>query len=230
MAYNNAVDDRVARWDDVVFDFEPFNFEPFDPMMADWLEGIDLESLGSFADPWSDALAWLEQDRARKKAPRRGRRVANRVGFTLSASLLLLSTVGRLAVEPVTVSSASMQPTLMPGGRLVVEKVSLHFSQLRRGELVVVEDPHGGAPLVKRVIAVGGERVQIDSGVLRVDGDIITDQFGKPDAEVAEFYGPLDVPKGSIFVVGDNRRESDDSREFGPITASHIIGRVLFGA
>jgi signal peptidase I len=224
MDHDIAIDEFTVRWEDLVAGYEPFDDT------WDWLEGIDLASLPNVLDPWSDALAWLEQDKARKKAPRRGRRVATRVGFTVSASLLILSTVGRLAVEPVTVSSASMQPTLVPGDRLVIEKISHHFSPLRRGELVVVEDPHGGAPLVKRVIAVGGERVQIDSGVLRVDGDIVTDEFGKPDTEVAEFYGPLDVPKGSIFVVGDNRRESADSREFGPITEPHIIGRIWFGA
>jgi signal peptidase I len=136
--------------------------------------------------------------------------------------------VSRFGAERVMVASASMRPTLSPGDHVVLDKMSFRFRAPRRGEVVVIDDPHGRGSLVKRVVALGGDEVELDNGVLIVNGKAVPRRGELPNLDVAEFFGPAHVPEGSVFVLGDNRGESDDSREFGPVTHDHLIGRVWF--
>lgn len=162
-----------------------------------------------------------------------------RLGTGLSVALVLLVTVGRMIVEPVTVSSASMQPAFQPGDRVVIDKVSFRFREAHRGEVVVLDDPHGDGPLIKRVVGIGGDEIGIENGVLLVNGTAIhlggtasasSGSAGSGSAGsgvVGDFFGPVTVPLGQVFVLGDNRSASDDSREFGPVSDVALIGRVL---
>jgi signal peptidase I len=106
--------------------------------------------------------------------------------------------------------------------------MSYRFRAPRRGELVVIDDPHGRGALVKRVVALGGDEVELDNGVLIVNGKSVPSRGALPNGDVAEFFGPVHVPAGKVFVLGDNRGESDDSREFGFVAHDHVIGRVWF--
>ncbi|MEA3218019.1 MAG: signal peptidase [Acidimicrobiia bacterium] len=159
-----------------------------------------------------------------------GRRLARGLTTGLACFALLAALAARFTVEPILVTSSSMRPTLAAGDRVLVEKVTYRFRAPHRGEVVVITDPHGGTPLVKRVVAVGGDRVELNSGVLLVNDRVVPDRGAQPDAEVAEFFGPLDVPAEHLFVLGDNRAESDDSREFGSVDERRVIGRVWLGA
>lgn len=117
-----------------------------------------------------------------------------------------------------------MQPNLYVGDRLMTEKISYHLHPPRRGDVVIIERPAGEVSLVKRVVAVEGEVVEVRDGHTFVNGQPIDEpwvaHFGGQD------YGPALVPPGHLFVVGDNRAVSRDSRAIGPVPVDSIRGRV----
>jgi signal peptidase I len=137
--------------------------------------------------------------------------------------LLLVRT---FLAEPVRVHGDSMQPTLRPGAVVVIDKVGYRFHDPRRGDVVVTSDPRNGVSIVKRVVAVGGDSVALENGSLVVNGVTVAETY-IDNADMAGFYfGPDVVPEGDVFVLGDHRAVSVDSRTFGPIAVDSIEGRV----
>ncbi|MFH9978981.1 signal peptidase I [Streptomyces sp. NPDC017179] len=132
---------------------------------------------------------------------------------------------GSLLLVPVRVESTSMEPTLRAGDHLLVDERAYWRAAPRRGDLVVFD--HGGSRLVKRVVAVAGDTVGIEDGVLVVDGRPVTETAIDRRALDGLYYGPAHVPHGTVFVLGDNRRHSVDSRQFGPVPVGEVRGRVL---
>jgi signal peptidase I len=118
----------------------------------------------------------------------------------------------------------SMQPNLYAGYRLMVERLSYRFHPPGRGDIVVADRPGDEVSLVKRVMGLPGETIEVRRGHVLIDGAAIEEpwviHFGGPD------YGPAEVPKGYVFILGDNRRLSRDSRAVGPIPLEMIEGRV----
>jgi signal peptidase I len=138
----------------------------------------------------------------------------------------------QFVVQPFYIPSASMVPTLQIGDRLLVNKLSYQLHDVRRGDIVVFEAPPGEATgdvkdLVKRVIGLPGETVQGKAGVgVFINGQQLSEPY-LPDGVTARDFGPVTVPKGQMYVLGDNRMESKDSTFFGPVDESRIIGRVF---
>lgn len=150
------------------------------------------------------------------------------------------------------IPSASMEPTLREGDRVIVEKIGYRFGDPERGDVVVFERvleptdlepdspvwedvwtdikalfgfPTGGTQdFIKRVVAVGGESVEGRDGRVFVDGEAIDEPY-LPDGTTTSDFPPTEVPEGMIFVMGDNRANSSDSRSFGPISVDQILGR-----
>lgn len=141
------------------------------------------------------------------------------------AALVVFFLAGLLPVEAVRVSSDSMVPTLHEGDRLLLEHSP---RDLRRGDLVVFEDPEGAGPLVKRVLALGGDRFAIEDGTVVINGRALVEPYSDQTRIDGEYVGPLGVPPGHIYVLGDNRGDSVDSRDFGPVPLESLIGRVVF--
>ncbi len=129
--------------------------------------------------------------------------------------------------EPLRVSAASMEPTLHDGDRVLVEKWSHRDGSLRRDDIVVFHAPDGGLA-VKRVVAVGGESVGTESGVLVVDGEAYDETFVDRTMVAGSYFGPQHVPDGTVFVMGDNRSDSIDSRDYGAVPVDDVVGRVVF--
>lgn len=129
-----------------------------------------------------------------------------------------------LVAEPYTVRQASMQPTLRDGQTVLVDKVSLRWSPLRRGELVAFRGAGGWS--VKRVVALGGDRVAVRDAVLVINGRPVAEPYLGGSAEDGTYFGPVTVPAGQVFVLGDNRLGSVDSRAYGPLDRNSVIGRV----
>lgn len=155
-----------------------------------------------------------------------GRRVTPAGVLAAAAGLLVaLLLGGLLPVEVVRVESDSMAPTVQAGDRLLVRHGP---GDVRRGDVLVLRDPHGAGALVKRVVAVGGQRVAIEDGVLVVDAVPVAEPYADPDRIDGVFHRPRLVPPGHVFVLGDDRRESVDSRDFGPVPVSDVIGRVVW--
>jgi signal peptidase I len=168
---------------------------------------------------------------------RRPRRRPNLLGKTARVVLLVLvgvvgsDLVRSCVAEPYTVASTSMEPELKDGNRLVVDKLAYRFGEVRRGDVVVFdtsrisdETVRLGETLVKRVIGLPGESVRAVDGVVLVDGVPVPEP--SPGTPKTPSFGPVQVPDGSVFVLGDNRVVSIDSRTFGPVPADAIIGRV----
>ena len=142
-----------------------------------------------------------------------------------------------------SIPSGSMEPTLQVGDRIVVDKLSYHVHGVGRGNIVVFSTPPkedcAGAPvanLVKRVIGLPGETVSLSGGNVFINGRELAEPwlpaseqgrtYPGPSPEAFSLHHPFHVPKGDVYVMGDNRTLSCDSRYWGPIAQSTIVGKV----
>lgn len=142
--------------------------------------------------------------------------------------LLGILLVLRLFVaEPLRVRSDSMEPTLRSGDQVLVTKIGSRAHSPHRNDIVVLTSPATGALLIKRVAAVGGDTVGLEDGVLVVNGKQVHEAYVNLRLMDSVYFGPVKVPRGMVFVLGDNRSNSIDSRTFGPVPDSRITGRVL---
>ena len=152
----------------------------------------------------------------------------------LVCSVLAVVVLFTFVIRLIGVDGHSMVPTLQDGDRLLVT-TSLLSGEYRYGDIVIIQKGTfaDGDPIVKRVIATEGQTVDIDfaNGIVYVDGEALDEPYiNEPTYtdEGTEF--PLTVPEGSIFVMGDNRNRSDDSRnaELGTVDTRYVIGRAVF--
>ncbi len=156
-----------------------------------------------------------------------------RILLTVATVLaLLLLVAGRLLAEPMRVSSASMTPTFVTGDRLLVGTGVIGEGRADPGEVVVFHRPGPGEAagelLVKRVAAVAGDQVGVRDGRLVVNGVWVPEEYVVQTAVDGTYFGPVTVPPGCVFVLGDNRADSLDSRDFGAVPTDMLVGRVLF--
>ncbi len=130
----------------------------------------------------------------------------------------------------VDVSGDSMNPTLIHGDKLVVSDV---FYKPKQGDIVIFrKDEYKAEALVKRVIATEGQTIEIDfdRGRVYVDGELLDEPYiAEPTHNQLDFQGPQTVPEGCVFVMGDNRNASSDSRraQIGMVDERLIVGKVL---
>jgi signal peptidase I len=165
--------------------------------------------------------------------PRRGRaglrrvgRILRRTGYVVVALAVLLVS-GLLPFQTIRIPSDSMTPTVAPGDHLLLDK--RHPADVAVGDVVVVHDPlaDGDADslIVKRVIAVGGDSVGFEDGILVRNGLPVTEPY-TADFLDGVYYGPDVVPPGMLYLLGDNRLDSIDSRHFGPVPVSAVVGHI----
>ncbi|MGY1764203.1 signal peptidase I, partial [Geodermatophilus sp. SYSU D00805] len=140
-----------------------------------------------------------------------------------TALLLVAATCGLLPLQPMHVDSDSMTPTVSPGDLLLVRHGQ---GPVQRGDVVAVTDPFDDGMLVKRAVALGGDEVAIEDGVLVVDGTAVCEPAIDPARLDGVWFGPVTVPEGHLFLLSDNRDGSVDSRAFGPVPASSLVGTV----
>jgi signal peptidase I len=139
-------------------------------------------------------------------------------------AVLLLVAIRIFVAEPFRIPSESMAPTLEPGDQALVTKVG---GAPHRGDLVAFHAPRTGEVMLKRVVAVGGDTVGLEDGVLVVNGRRPAEPYvADPDAIDSVYFGPVKVAQGSLFVLGDNRGNSDDSRDYGTVPERSVIGRA----
>lgn len=149
--------------------------------------------------------------------------------MALCAIILLFTFVVRI----IGVVGSSMLPTLTNGDLLLVQ--SIGYTHPQQGDVVVLtKESFMDEPIVKRIIAVGGQRVDIDydAGTVSVDGEVLNEPYILETMLPIRYEGMTSVvvPEGSIFVMGDNRNNSSDSRSYalGCVDERYIIGRVLW--
>ena len=136
------------------------------------------------------------------------------------AFLVVNSLIGRFRIEQV-----SMEPNLHEGEYVIVDKVSYAFRQPERGDIVVIKNPQPGQPdLIKRVIALPGESLEVRGGQVYINGQALNEPYIQPPMGREQPLTQLQASQ--FFVMGDNRSNSQDSRELGPRPASDIVGRA----
>ena len=154
-------------------------------------------------------------------------------------ALAFFFAVRTFVISPYTVPSASMEPTIMVGDNVFAEKLSVRFGDgVHPGDIAIFHNPDAASGhdiLVKRVIASAGQTVDLIEGRVFVDGVQLDEGYaiGASDPLPMQAPGvrvsfPYTVPAGSYWVMGDNRENSADSRFFGSVSASSMIGRVVF--
>jgi signal peptidase I len=170
---------------------------------------------------------WRESRRERQR--KKGRSGLRDLFITLLVAFVLVFGVVRpFIVAAYWVPTESMVPTLLVGDRVFANKFIYRFAEPERGDIVVFEDVEGGEDdLIKRVVAVAGDRVRVNAGVLKVDGEIQEEPYVKPQFPDGNIYGPEKVPEGYVFVMGDNRGNSADSRVFGLLPVENIEGEAF---
>ena len=174
-------------------------------------------------------------------APKRRREVRwerqrkkRRAGFTelcltiLIAFVLVFGFVRPFVLEAFRIPSESMVPTLEVGDRVFVNKFIYRFTEPERGDVVVFESVNGGEEdLIKRVVGVAGDEVEVRNGTLLVNGEDREEPYLNRNLPFNDSYGPTEVPEGHVFVMGDNRANSADSRVFGPLPIENIEGEAF---
>lgn len=151
--------------------------------------------------------------------------------IVLGGALIVAFVVKTFLIQAFYIPSSSMEDTLLIGDRVLVNKLSYDFGEVERGDIVVFErPPHDtGNPdikdLIKRVIALPGETVELRNGEVFIDGRRLQEPY--LDANDGATVEPREVPAGHYWVMGDNRGQSKDSRFFGPIPEDLIVGRAF---
>lgn len=158
--------------------------------------------------------------------------------FTAVITFLLIISLKNLIFVEYRVEGGSMQPTLEEGHQLSINKVNHLLFDIKRFDIVVFKGPEGKDAYIKRVIGLPGDELQYKNDQLYINGKAIEEPYlkmlknGIPfgrltgDFTLQETTGKKTIPQGSLFVIGDNRRVSRDSRHFGLIEEGDVIGKV----
>ncbi|MDQ4062792.1 MAG: signal peptidase I [Actinomycetota bacterium] len=169
------------------------------------------------------------QERRRKRRAKKGRAGFIELVVTLGVAFVLIFGIVRpFVIQPFWIPSESMLPTLEVGDRLFVDKFIYRFWEPEVGDIVVFDGLETDDELIKRVVAVAGDRVKVRNGVLRVNGEFPEEPYARaaifPDGSE---FGPTKLQEGEVFVMGDNRGNSRDSRFFGPVPIEDIQGEAF---
>ena len=157
---------------------------------------------------------------------------------TLVLTLLIFWVIQSFVAQPFKVQQQSMERTLEPDQYVLVDKLTPRFDTYKRGDIVVFNPPdtwvapENREPYIKRVIGVGGDTIEIHDGSVFVNGTKLDEPYiyqedGQP--QPTEAVNGIDrwvVPTGQLFLMGDHRGNSSDSREGGPVDVSEVIGRA----
>ena len=132
--------------------------------------------------------------------------------------------------QPVKVEGTSMMPTLEDQERVFINKFVYKLEPIEQGDVIVFRYPRDPAKsYIKRVIAVAGDHVQIQAGVVFVNGHRLREPYVPRMYEDVRSYPDTVVPPHGYFVLGDHRNLSNDSRDFGPVDEDFIYGKAVFG-
>ncbi len=157
-------------------------------------------------------------------------RVLREILETMIPAVIIALLINLLLAQATRVYGQSMEPNLHTDQRLVVEKVSYNrwwpVGGPQRGDVVVFRVDPNSDLLIKRVIGLPGDRVEIRSGQVSINGEPLDEPY--ISGPTYGDYGPVDVPPLHLLVLGDNRGFSNDSRAFGPLPLDSVTGRAWF--
>ncbi|MFN8521188.1 MAG: signal peptidase I [Chloroflexota bacterium] len=150
---------------------------------------------------------------------------------TIALALALYFVIQAVIVQTYRVEGHSMDDSLHDGQHLLIDKLTPRFDDYSRGDVVVLhppDEPESSTPFIKRVIGVAGDHLELRDGEVWVNGTELDEPYTKAGSvtEPLNDETAWDVGQGEVFVMGDNREDSRDSREFGVVQTSEIIGRA----
>lgn len=207
--------------------------------------GVPIESDEEGLDPFR------VDTRARGERSDAVRSFWKEIPFLIVIALVVAVIIKTFLIQAFYIPSASMRDTLLEGDRVMVNKLAYRFGEPSGGDVIVFDSPldpdgesesffgaivrHIGealglstpdSALIKRVIATEGQIIEISSNTVLIDGTAIDEPYLRNRVQMGDF-GPFTVPDGHVFVMGDNRNQSEDSRRFGPVSVDDIIGRAF---
>jgi signal peptidase I len=175
-------------------------------------------------------------------------RVALDWTLTIIGAIAIVLAIKAWVVNPYRIPSSSMEPTLLcarpaPGctarfsDRVLADRITYHFRNPRRGEIVVFKTPprarevcagsSGSTVFVKRLIGLPGETISEKRGYIYIDGKKLIENYIQPGRRGTRDTKATHIPKGMYFFMGDNRSSSCDSRDWGPVPRANLIGKVF---
>lgn len=150
------------------------------------------------------------------------------IASIIAAGALSVLALRTWVVDPVTVGSESMEPTVLSGQVVLVNRLAPEFGNPLAGRVITFRNPDTHRSTLKRVAAEAGQTLAIRDGTLYVDGDRVNEPYVDPAETDGTFFHRVTVPADHVFVLGDNRATSIDSRDFGFISAGSITGVALW--
>ena len=146
---------------------------------------------------------------------------------TIVPAIIIALVINLFLAQATQVLGQSMEPNLHTSQRVVVEKVTYHlFHGPRRGDIIVIDMPEQAEMLIKRVVGLPGETIEVRRGQVYIEGEELDEPWTVNPGGGS--YGPHTIPPLHVFVLGDNRGASNDSRSFGTVRIEHIVGRAWF--
>lgn len=198
--------------------------------------GPDGSSISPVSEPTEPAEETDETAEAdeRSRGQRIGRAALEWV-LVIGGALLVAFVVKTFLVQAFWIPSPSMEPTLQENDRVLANKLADGISDLNRGDVIVFQrveaesaGPDGDVKdLIKRVIGLPGDVVEARDGVVYVNGTRLDESYLEDGTQTGRLDEPVEVPEGHVFVMGDNRSNSHDSRNFGFVPDENIVGRAF---
>ncbi len=149
--------------------------------------------------------------------------------FIIILAIVFSISVRIFIFEPFIVPTPSMEPTLVVGDKVIVNKLAYKTASIKKGDLVVFHSLIVSKDLVKRAIALEGDKIALtDNGDIYINNKKIAEDYLPENYNITYSNQTLIVGEGKVFVMGDNRNDSYDSRYFGPISEEEIFGKVVF--
>ncbi len=212
---------------------------PLDPSAAD-ADDEGPGTAGPTGSPGDAGSGGFRRRRRSGKPPKSSARNITEWVVVLVGALVIAGLIRAFLFQAFYIPSPSMNPTLVQNDRVVVNKLSYDLHDVHRGDIVVFSRPPGvpkqDKDLIKRVVGLPGETVSLRDGHVFIDGKQLDEPYTAKGSTslplelptcVVDLERPLTIPAGQVFVMGDNRDQSLDSRCFGPIPESHIVGRAF---
>lgn len=193
---------------------EPRENSDYRPDETAWVESEDLPATSGHAADGKQA------------AVKRTGRLMRELAETIVPAIIIALLIHVFLAQATRVYGQSMEPNLHTDMRLVVEKISYRLHAPERGDIVVLRVRPGDELLIKRIVGLPGDEVAIHDGQVYVNGQSLDEPY--LDQNTRGNLAPRVVPPLHVFVMGDNRRASNDSRSFGPVHIDNIVGRAWF--
>jgi signal peptidase I len=155
-------------------------------------------------------------------------RVKTAANLAWQIAVLAVIVYAAMGLRPGQVSGFSMRPRIESDEYVLINALAYRFGTPQRGEIVAFRhDRSAPSVYLKRIVGLPGDRVTIDRGTVRVDGRVLDEPYVR--FRDRRSFAPVTVPPDAYYVLGDNRANSDDSRAWGFVPASEVIGRAVFG-